>query len=269
MGMGIEMLSFSEYKFRSKTSGAGVFNSRDSFDNDVRQNGVEQTSDVEQKNGMEQKNCAEQKEKLRSTYRKKRQTFFETKIGASPISGMSPTSGVLNHLSSIISQRSGLWAIYNSVGSEVDLKKLPAFCDHASQDHASHDHVKWAYPRVCNQGLNNQGLNNQELRFFSPPNHKLENFTKGSFGILEPNPEVSTEVLLADITAMVIPGVAFDRKGGRLGQGQGFYDRALKNFKGLKVGVAYSVQISDKPLPMNQQDVYMDLLVTETEVLSF
>jgi 5-formyltetrahydrofolate cyclo-ligase len=68
---------------------------------------------------------------------------------------------------------------------------------------------------------------------------------------------------------LFVPGVAFDRRGGRLGRGAGYYDRALARIaRGAArprfVGVGFDVQIVDR-VPMTEFDVFMDAVVTESE----
>ncbi len=63
------------------------------------------------------------------------------------------------------------------------------------------------------------------------------------------------------LTAIVVPGLAFAPSGVRLGQGGGYYDRALAGYAGLKVGLAYGAQLVPD-LPRASHDVLMDLIVS-------
>ena len=65
---------------------------------------------------------------------------------------------------------------------------------------------------------------------------------------------------------LVVPGVAFDRRGGRLGHGKGIYDRLLKCSAGIKIGICYEWQIIDE-VPTGKDDVKMDFIVAETGIL--
>lgn len=67
---------------------------------------------------------------------------------------------------------------------------------------------------------------------------------------------------------VIVPGVAFDRTGNRLGQGGGDFDRFLASHRGVKVGIAFDVQIADD-LPTEPHDVAMDYLVTESRAVRF
>ena len=91
--------------------------------------------------------------------------------------------------------------------------------------------------------------------------------TDGAFGIREPNPVHCRQVPLQECAYVLVPGIGFDRRGTRLGRGLGHFDRALKGFTGLRVGVAYSVQVVNDELVREPHDVPMDVIVTEKFLL--
>lgn len=99
----------------------------------------------------------------------------------------------------------------------------------------------------------------------------MEELTPGTLGILEPKPELranaSKKIDVADIDLIMVPGVAFDTRGGRLGHGRGYYDRLLagKRPDAAAVAVAFECQLIPQ-VPMGRHDVPMDRLVTETAV---
>lgn len=86
------------------------------------------------------------------------------------------------------------------------------------------------------------------------------------FGIGEPSGEEWTD--LDAVELIVVPGVAFDQQGNRMGRGRGFYDRLLKSTPhALKMGVAYDFQLLDT-IPTEPHDVRMNAVIAEsTEVL--
>lgn len=88
----------------------------------------------------------------------------------------------------------------------------------------------------------------------------------GNFDIPEPQPIPGYD--LSSIDLVIVPGVAFDRQGGRLGQGKGYYDRFLSKIKAARIGFCYGVQISELPLPMEEHDAKMTFIVTDKEVIS-
>lgn len=86
----------------------------------------------------------------------------------------------------------------------------------------------------------------------------------GSFHIEEPT---GSETVDADeIELVVVPAVAYDRKGNRLGRGKGFYDRLLKSSRATKIGIAYDFQIVEE-IPVEDHDVPVDLVITPGECL--
>jgi 5-formyltetrahydrofolate cyclo-ligase len=99
----------------------------------------------------------------------------------------------------------------------------------------------------------------------------LEEMVVGKWDILEPprelwgNPEKEVEPEELDI--IMVPGVGFDRKGGRMGNGQGYYDRLLEKARPdcPLVALCYESQLFDEIL-VAPHDVYMDKVVTEDAV---
>lgn len=81
----------------------------------------------------------------------------------------------------------------------------------------------------------------------------------GAFHIEEPTgcDKISPD----EIELVIVPGVAYDRKGNRLGRGKGFYDRLLSETKAAKVGIAYDFQIIDE-VPCEAHDVSMDMVIS-------
>ncbi|HZT22676.1 MAG TPA: 5-formyltetrahydrofolate cyclo-ligase [Verrucomicrobiae bacterium] len=87
----------------------------------------------------------------------------------------------------------------------------------------------------------------------------------GRFGIREPAP-ACLEIPPDDLDLVLVPGVAFDRHGRRLGRGKGFYDRLLQNTRVIKCAVAFDEQMVEA-IPAEAHDVRMDFVVTPTQCL--
>ncbi|MDR1856814.1 MAG: 5-formyltetrahydrofolate cyclo-ligase [Desulfovibrio sp.] len=90
---------------------------------------------------------------------------------------------------------------------------------------------------------------------------------KGAYGVTEPLPSLpALEFPIPDgaLDVMVVPGVAFDRSGGRLGQGGGFYDRFLAAHGDdfVRVGLCYSFQMVEK-IPRTELDQRMHAICTD------
>lgn len=101
----------------------------------------------------------------------------------------------------------------------------------------------------------------------------LSELTVGTWGILEPPVarwgEQGKEVSAAELDLIMVPGVAFDPAGGRLGNGAGYYDRLLQQVRPETslIGVCYQSQLCEKVI-MEKHDVYMDAVLTEMGVIS-
>lgn len=93
----------------------------------------------------------------------------------------------------------------------------------------------------------------------------LDDLEKGPFGIPQPK---STSISFNSIDVAIIPGVAFDQKGVRLGYGKGVFDKLLAKSTAFKIGAAFDFQIVEK-LPREKHDLVMDLVVTEKRVIEF
>lgn len=98
---------------------------------------------------------------------------------------------------------------------------------------------------------------------------EISELSAGTWGILEPPRErwgePENEVQPEQIDMVVVPGVAFDRQGGRLGNGAGYYDRLFARLSAqcALVGIAFDSQIFQHII-MQQHDVYMHSVITET-----
>ncbi len=91
-----------------------------------------------------------------------------------------------------------------------------------------------------------------------------DSLSVGAFRILEPSE--GEKVNVQEVDFILVPGVAFDKRGNRLGFGKGYYDKLLPKIKNPKVGVCYSFQIVDE-LPTDPWDVRVDLVVTEEFIM--
>lgn len=92
-----------------------------------------------------------------------------------------------------------------------------------------------------------------------------DNLKAGDYNIPEPSPFREYDHKWVEL--VLVPGVAFSPKTGhRLGYGRGFFDRFLKDFNGIKVGLCFEAQLVDD-LPSEEQDVTMDALITEKRII--
>jgi 5-formyltetrahydrofolate cyclo-ligase len=116
---------------------------------------------------------------------------------------------------------------------------------------------KIAFP-ICN-------IKNDTLYFRTI--NSINELTPSHFGI--PEPLLSNEEpILTEHTVVIVPALAFSKDGHRLGYGKGYYDKFLRDFRGISVGFSYSSLVLDS-LPTDKHDIPLKIIATESEVLYF
>ena len=102
--------------------------------------------------------------------------------------------------------------------------------------------------------------------------YKIDQYPKGmrsgTSGKLEPNPDKCRKVPIDCIDIAIIPGVAFDEKGGRVGPGDGFYDRLIPHLPitTRKVALALDNQVLAQ-VPTESHDKQVDIIITEKRII--
>lgn len=99
--------------------------------------------------------------------------------------------------------------------------------------------------------------------------HRVSSFDElapGRFGILEPRPETPV-VGPGEIDLFVVPGVAFDRRGHRIGYGKGYYDRLLELTDAPALALAYGFQLVHR-IPEEPHDRRMSFILTPDELIA-
>jgi 5-formyltetrahydrofolate cyclo-ligase len=98
---------------------------------------------------------------------------------------------------------------------------------------------------------------------------RMDQLATGAFRILEPQTELrglaANRVAVEELDLIIVPGVAFDRQGGRLGHGFGYYDKLLQHARPDTplVALGFECQLFEQ-VPMQAHDIYMDRVVTES-----
>ncbi|MEA4826430.1 MAG: 5-formyltetrahydrofolate cyclo-ligase [Clostridium sp.] len=134
--------------------------------------------------------------------------------------------------------------VYVSFEGEVDTHKFIKY--------AIDDNKKVCVPKVMSK---QEGMKAVNIGSFN-------DLKVGKYGILEPL-DFSREVQEKEIDLVIMPGVAFDKNGGRVGYGGAFYDRFLKKLidKIPKIALAYDFQVFDK-VPVEEHDEKIDRIIT-------
>jgi len=150
-------------------------------------------------------------------------------------------------LSSELFSRAEVLVLYSPVRREVDTRDVMLAALETGK--------KVLLPVVAEQGLLFREITGE---------HDL---TAGAFGIPEPVGECP-EWLPEEADCIVVPGVAFDRYGGRIGYGKGYYDRALYRSEGMGrlVGFCFDFQLVDE-IEGEPHDVALDLIITERGIV--
>ena len=132
-------------------------------------------------------------------------------------------------------------------------KALPTEVSLSDFESTQSDQLKFVIPKIDSKGA---------MQFIWSGSEK--SFETNAWGVQQP---VGGDTCpLKDIDVFLVPGLAFDRNGNRLGRGKGCYDRALSKSTGLKIGCGGSYQIYNDSLPVEDHDVSMDALCTENFV---
>jgi 5-formyltetrahydrofolate cyclo-ligase len=96
----------------------------------------------------------------------------------------------------------------------------------------------------------------------------VHSLRRGTFGILEPC-DIGPDHQADEADLIVVPGVAFDLGGHRIGYGKGFYDRFLQHpgLKACLVGLCHDFQLIDGKIPGEQHDIPMDIVVSDRRII--
>jgi len=144
--------------------------------------------------------------------------------------------------------RAGLWAAYRAMPREASLEKILKKVNKK---------IEFCFPRVEGQGMN-----------FYLAKNLAKDFEEGAYGILEPKKN-RKKISRKEMVGAIIPMLAFDMKGTRLGRGKGYYDRYFEGFSGTKVGLAFHWQYSGDCLPKEGHDLTLDYAITEKKEIRF
>jgi 5-formyltetrahydrofolate cyclo-ligase len=138
---------------------------------------------------------------------------------------------------------------YLSFGSEVSTSEIPGVC--------------WKSGKVAAVPVTARGI---RKTFFSEIRPK-DPFTFSELGTSEPPRSVWRVIPTQSLDVIIVPGIAFDHAGYRVGYGGGVFDRLLESTpRTTRVGLAFECQLASR-LPRNSKDQQLDFLITERRIL--
>jgi 5-formyltetrahydrofolate cyclo-ligase len=145
----------------------------------------------------------------------------------------------------------GMTLLYLSRPNEVDSRQIFKQCKQAAKE------IVLPYFNSSANGVQFYKVNDINADLKSGPGN-----------ILGPDPERCKLVNIGDIDIAIIPGMAFDEKGARLGDGSGQYDRFISRLPATarKVAVALEEQITSS-VPMESHDKYVDIIITDKRII--
>lgn len=176
---------------------------------------------------------------IRETNKKIRREMIKSEVAAKS------AAASLNFLETDIYKNANLIMAYMPLGNETDT------ADIIKQSFA--DGKKVALP-----------VTNQITGEIAP--HIITEKTKfkpGAFSVDEPTDSQIAD--LSEIDVVIVPGIAFDRTGNRVGFGKGCYDMFLQNSRAIKAGFCYEFQLADE-IPADKHDIKMDYVITENKL---
>ena len=144
---------------------------------------------------------------------------------------------IQNKLAKELKNLKGTWAAFMPLGSEPQLDWS-----------AISQNIQWCFPVI----------NEKQLSFIKG----ATSFEKNNLGFWEP--KGGETIKTSDIQGIIVPGLAFDLHGNRLGRGQGYYDQTLKNYKGFIFGVCFHTTLKDQ-VPTQDHDLKCHLILTENQ----
>jgi 5-formyltetrahydrofolate cyclo-ligase len=128
------------------------------------------------------------------------------------------------------------------------------------------DIIKHSIERKKEVGLP-RVIDSTKIEFFKIMEDSFEKikFTKGKYGIFENS---TSTINMEKMDLLIIPGIAFDLQGNRLGYGKGYYDRflSLRKVKYI-IALAYETQVINE-IPNNENDIPVDIIITEKRIIN-
>lgn len=107
--------------------------------------------------------------------------------------------------------------------------------------------------------------NNGNMKFYYISS--FDDLKIGHFGVREPDVDKCEEVTCFDNSLCIVPGLAFSKNGFRIGYGKGYYDRFLKNYVSISIGLCYNEFVLNE-IPTDENDIPVNYVITESSIIT-
>lgn len=94
--------------------------------------------------------------------------------------------------------------------------------------------------------------------------NSISELSIGAFSVLEPSENSEKYISSDESDVCIVPALSFDKRGFRLGYGKGYYDRFLKDFRGIKIGICFEEFVTES-LPRFDTDIAVDMIISENK----
>ena len=116
-----------------------------------------------------------------------------------------------------------------------------------------------AFPAILETIAENKGMTFKMARM-------VDLVVQKDFGVEISGPKDTAQIVSPNV--ILVPGLAMNKYGERLGRGRGFYDRFLKDCNAIKIGICFSLQLLSEELPTEEHDEKLDFIVTEEKIIN-
>jgi 5-formyltetrahydrofolate cyclo-ligase len=152
-----------------------------------------------------------------------------------------------------------IFNILRNLPSLVESRKIHCFVGQSDEPDTL-PILKWLLKKKTHLTVPCVDSQNPELQHSQLKN--IESLEKGNYGIFDIPISKRIDVDLRKLQMILIPGIAFDYSGGRLGYGKGYYDRFLEKTNAFKIGLCFQSQVVEK-VPMENHDICMNAIICE------
>ncbi len=194
-----------------------------------------------------------EKQKLRDSFRKKRSAMTQDDVNLK--SNLVNQNFINNLLPRIYSNPSDIFSVYLASYNEVKTSLITQyFCE---------NNIGFSYPKII--------AKNHPLEFILAKSQQKFEANKIYPSLLEPKEDENTKRVIPNF--IIMPLLAFDHLGNRLGMGGGFFDRTISSIKEqdikiITIGLGYCYQRIETILPTENTDQKLDFIVTEKNIFS-